>query len=87
MEYDIYIPRRGCGTCGTSHCPLTISVQRGFKYKTWCCASIILCHSETKSAVDNIANTWMAGYKITHFSTVWYNKYEYLQYDVFPLEQ
>ena len=42
---------------------------------------------ETKSAVDNFANIWMVDYVIIIFSMVRYNKYEYLQHDVFPLER
>ena len=42
---------------------------------------------EKKSAVDNFANIWMADYVIIIFSMVCYNKYEYLQHDVFPLER
>ena len=42
---------------------------------------------ETKSAVDNFANIWMVDYVIIIFSMVCYNKYEYLQHDVFPLER
>ena len=40
-----------------------------------------------KSAVDNFANIWMVDYLIIIFSMVCYNKYEYLQHDVFPLER
>ena len=36
------------------HCPLTLPVKRRFKYKIWCFVPIILCHIETKLAVDNI---------------------------------
>ena len=47
---------------------------------------------ETKSAVDNFANIWMVDYVIIIFSTVCYNKYEYLEYSwnilgIFPLER
>ena len=42
---------------------------------------------EKKSAVDNFANIWMADYVIITFSMVSYDKYEYLQHDVFPLER
>ena len=52
-----------------------------------CCAAIILCHMEKKSAVDNFANIWILDYVIIIFSMVRYNKYEYLQHDVFPLER
>ena len=42
---------------------------------------------ETKLAVDSLANIWMVDYAIIIFSMVCYNKYEYLQHDVFPLER
>ena len=42
---------------------------------------------EKKSAVDNFGNIWMVDYVIIIFSMVRYNKYEYLQHDVFPLER
>ena len=41
---------------------------------------------ETKSVVDNFANIWMVDYVIIIFPMVYYNKYEYAQHDVFPLE-
>ena len=40
---------------------------------------------EKNSAVDNFANIWMVDYVIIIFYLVRYNKYEYLQHDVFPL--
>ena len=40
-----------------------------------------------KSVVKNFANVWMVDYIIIIFSMVCYNKYEYLQHDVFPLER
>ena len=40
-----------------------------------------------KSAVDNFANIWMVDCAIIIFSMVCYNTYEYLQHDVFLLEQ
>ena len=42
---------------------------------------------KTKSATDNFANIWMVDYVIIIFSMVRYNKYEYLQHDLFPLER
>ena len=42
---------------------------------------------EKKSAVDNFANIWMEDCAIIIFPMVCYNKYEYLQHDVFPLER
>ena len=41
---------------------------------------------EKKSPVDTFANIWMVDYLIIIFSMVYYDKYEYLQQDVFPLE-
>ena len=42
---------------------------------------------EKKSAVNNFANIWMEDHVIIIFSIVCYNKYEYLQHDIFPPEQ
>ena len=42
---------------------------------------------EKKSAVDNFANIWMEDCAIIIFPMVCYNKYEYLQHDVFALER
>ena len=42
---------------------------------------------KTKSATDSFANIWMVDYVIIIFSMVRYNKYEYLQHDLFPLER
>ena len=42
---------------------------------------------EKKSPVNNFANIWMVDYLVIIFSMVCYDKYEYLQQDVFPLER
>ena len=42
---------------------------------------------EKKISCRQFANVWMLDYVIIIFSMVRYNKYEYLQHDVFPLER
>ena len=54
MEYDVYISRRSCGTCGVTIVPSPSQYKEGLIYENWRCPPLILCHTETRSAIDNI---------------------------------